>query len=276
MKPFRSVIFLIPITILPIIFILGIIDHNQANSTDVKSNVVINNEAMLMSVLWHQTSAEYRALCYQAFNIATNKLDEELAKQHSKKLAIVADVDETILDNSPYNAGNIAGKMDYPDDFYRWVNSASCKSVPGALEFMQYAAKNDVSIFYVTNRRKRGKDGTIKNLQDLGFPSANSQTVLFKTKQSSKQERRNFVLEEHEIVLYLGDNLLDFSDLFKADSFNGRKDAVDLNSREFGDKFIMLPNAMHGEWTKMISKEEKNLTDAEKTLKHLKLLEAFE
>src|SRR5580765_474488 len=55
----------------------------------------------LYPVLWQQTAAEYRALCYQAFNIAALRLNEIPGKKFRKeKLAIITDLDETILDNS--------------------------------------------------------------------------------------------------------------------------------------------------------------------------------
>ena len=46
---------------------------------------------------WHKNSAEYKALCLQAYNSAKNKLDLELLKNIDETLAIVADIDETIL-----------------------------------------------------------------------------------------------------------------------------------------------------------------------------------
>ena len=49
------------------------------------------------SMFWHKNSAEYKALCLQAYNIAKKKLDLELSKKHEEKLAIVADLDETCL-----------------------------------------------------------------------------------------------------------------------------------------------------------------------------------
>ena len=52
-------------------------------------------------VLWQQDAAEYRALCYQAFNIAALRINEIPRTTLKKnKLAIVTDLDETILDNS--------------------------------------------------------------------------------------------------------------------------------------------------------------------------------
>jgi len=276
MKHFRSHFFLIPLIILPIIFALGLIDQTQPGKESETQETTINNETLLMSVLWHQTAAEYRALCYQAYNLAQVRLQAELGTQHDKKLAVIVDVDETVLDNSPYNAGNIVGEMSYPDDFYRWIESANCLPVPGSLEFLQFADQNEVAVFYVTNRRERGSTGTLNNLQKLGFPNVQPETVLFKTDQSSKQPRREQIMADHELVLLIGDNLLDFDDLYKGEDFASRKRAVDQSRENFGDKFIMLPNAMHGEWIKLIYNREQELEAKTKIAKRLELLDAFE
>src|SRR5258705_6529649 len=67
-------------------------------------------------VLYTQKAAEYRALAYQAFNVARAQLDADFDKKSLKKLpkatrkmprAIVVDIDETVLDNSPSNAKQI-------------------------------------------------------------------------------------------------------------------------------------------------------------------------
>ena len=64
-----------------------------------------NNEYKIQAQVWTQNSAEYRALCYQAFNTARLNLDSFLSsdKKFNKPLAIITDVDETVLDNSPYD-----------------------------------------------------------------------------------------------------------------------------------------------------------------------------
>src|SRR4051812_33137513 len=69
-----------------------------------------NLDYQTSGVLYTQKSAEYRALAYQAFNTARVQLDADLDKKNLKKLpkaerkmprAIVVDIDETVLDNSP-------------------------------------------------------------------------------------------------------------------------------------------------------------------------------
>ncbi len=56
---------------------------------------------MEAATLWIQNAAEVRALSYQAFNLAKFELDRSLKKRSKKRRAIVVDVDETIVDNSP-------------------------------------------------------------------------------------------------------------------------------------------------------------------------------
>ena len=65
------------------------------------------NEQTVMALAWMQSSAEYRELVYQAYNLAGMIVDHAVAtaKPGHKPLAIIADLDETLIDNIAYNAG---------------------------------------------------------------------------------------------------------------------------------------------------------------------------
>ena len=54
------------------------------------------------SMYWQKNSAEYYALCIQAYNMAKFKVDKALISSSEKPLAIIADIDETVLNNLPY------------------------------------------------------------------------------------------------------------------------------------------------------------------------------
>jgi 5'-nucleotidase (lipoprotein e(P4) family) len=82
---------------------------------------------------------------------------------------------------------------------------------------------------------------------------------------SSKTGRRTKVAENHEIILLIGDNLNDFSDVFEDRSTNNGKDAVAINQLQFGQKFIILPNPMYGAWEKPLLNYKDGLNDEEKT-----------
>ncbi|MCK4338806.1 MAG: hypothetical protein KAW87_02300, partial [Candidatus Cloacimonetes bacterium] len=62
---------------------------NLENQETIKHT--LENEASLKAVLWCQTSAEYRALAYQAYNIARLRLDEELQISRNQKRAVIVD-----------------------------------------------------------------------------------------------------------------------------------------------------------------------------------------
>ena len=115
-----------------------------------------------------QTSAEYRALCYQTFNLARINLDDALNNDKSrKKLAIIVDCDETVIDNSAYEGFLIGKDFGYSSDTWnKWMDAAQAKAVPGAIEFLNYASQKGVEIYYITNRRTVGYIGTEKNFRD--------------------------------------------------------------------------------------------------------------
>ena len=212
----------------------------------------LQDESYLMAVLWQQTSAEYRALAYQAYNIATLRLQEDLKITTEKPKAIIVDIDETVLDNSPYNAAKIMRKMKYPEEFMQWIDSANCQAVPGALEFLIYAKKNNYEIFYISNRNIDCLKSTKKNLNKLGFPDADEKHIMLKENHAPKKDRRAKLEERYHISLLIGDNLVDFLHMFKGKAIEERFLETDKLKKEWGKKFIVLPNPMHGEWKKAI------------------------
>jgi 5'-nucleotidase (lipoprotein e(P4) family) len=208
-----------------------------------------DNDHMSLAVLYYQNAAETKALYYQGFNVAKMKLDQNLAVRSAKKKAIVLDIDETALDNSPYEAQCVLGKINYPEKWEDWCNMAKAEPTPGSVEFLKYAESKNVSIFYITNRKVVLRDGTIKNLQDKGFPMADTAHVIFRTAGNSKEERRLKVMEQYDIVLLLGDNLADFIKVYD-DKLDPQQRAAKTDSlkAEFGQRFIVFPNPMYGDW----------------------------
>ena len=207
----------------------------------------------MYAVLYQQRAAEYRALCYQAFNVAKYQLEKRVKeKKGAKKLSVVVDIDETMLDNSPYEARNIVQGKSYPEGWDEWVKEGSAEAVPGAIDFMIFAKSLGVEVFYVSNRKEKNFDITLKNLQKLGFPFAQGDHLFLKRDTSSKKARRERVEEHTEIVMLIGDNLADFSEIYENAGMQERKDITDRFSEKFGSKFIVLPNASYGDWINVI------------------------
>jgi len=129
------------------------------------------NEQLVMGTLWYQRSAEMRAISYQAFNMAKLVFDMDLQKKASgKKRAVVVDIDETVLDNSPYEAGIVGKDTGYPTGWAEWCNAAKAEALPGAVDFLNYVVKKGADVFYISNRKVQFKEGTMKNMKALGCP----------------------------------------------------------------------------------------------------------
>lgn len=240
-----------------------------------------NNEYQEGAITWTQASGEWRALSYQAFRLARMVLDRDLRMRHKIRLrpAIIVDVDETILDNSRYQATLLKNNQSHSDQrFTDWVNRTEATALPGAVEFLQYAKSRGVRVFYITNRKEVEKEGTAINLKKLGFPEVNDEALLVKTdpKDSSKQLRRKAVATKHRIVLLMGDNLNDFDAVFeRSKTVSSRLAAADQNKDKFGVEFIVLPNPMYGDWEGVIYDYNYGLSPEKKSEKRQSYLRTY-
>jgi 5'-nucleotidase (lipoprotein e(P4) family) len=220
-----------------------------------------------LSVIWQQQSAEYRALCYQAFNMAKWRLEKTKLKRRYK-YAIITDIDETVLDNSYYEADNIRTNSEFAKESWkRWTDKAKATPVPGALDFLQYAKSRGVSISYISNRDTTEVRSTVANLAAYKFPDADREHMIFMSNTSSKEERRLQVMKSHRVIMLLGDNLNDFTQLFEKKPNQDRLVEADKVKGEWGSKFIVLPNASYGEWENAAYDYQRNLTPAQKNEK---------
>lgn len=208
------------------------------------------NEQLVMATVWMQSSAEFRALCYQAFNVAAMNLDSFMnAYTGSKPVAVIVDADETVIDNSAYEAFLIGQDFGYSSKTWvPWMAAAEARAIPGAKRFLDYAAAKGVEIFYVTNRKKVGYDGTRKNLMELGFPDVDEKHLLLRTDSSDKQARRDMVAADYEVALLIGDNLNDFTSDFAKKGVADRFAETDAAIGQWGTRFIVVPNPSYGEW----------------------------
>ncbi len=248
----------------------------EAGQKDVINKDVVNKEVdiKMYPVLWHQTSAEYRALCYQAFNVAKTYLETLLVnRQPNEKMAIVTDLDETIIDNSYLEAKQIKERKEYSSGRWKeWVNMSAATGVPGAVDFLQWAAGQNITIFYISNRSITDIKPTLENIKKLQIPNADEEHMLFLSTESTKEPRRQIVAKDYNVVMLMGDNLNDFTNLFEKRNIPDRKTEVDKVRDEWGKKFIVLPNAIYGEWENAFYDYKKNLTPKEKEAKRDSLL----
>jgi 5'-nucleotidase (lipoprotein e(P4) family) len=225
-----------------------------------KEVVVINetSEYLLNATLWVQNSAEYRACCYQSFNFAKIALDNNLkTAKKDKPSAVVLDIDETVMDNSYFEANLIQNDTSYTKENWKeWSDKQCATATPGSIEFLEYAKSKNVEIVYITNRREDEIDATLENMKKLGFPEVKIENFFFRTDESDKDARRKMVAEKYNIILLVGDNLADFDSMLDDRSVNNGFENVDELKGQFGSFFIVLPNPMYGNWEKPLMKDE--------------------
>jgi 5'-nucleotidase (lipoprotein e(P4) family) len=225
-------------------------------------NVSMNGK--LFTAMFQQRAAEYKALCLQGYNAARIRIDA-YAKQTDKPLAIITDIDETILDNSPYAVHQAYNGKEYePTSWYEWTDKSAADIMPGAAAFLKYVASKNIQVFYVTNREDRERTSTLTNLKRFGLPNADEIHLYTRQNTSSKEARRAQILERYDVILLMGDNLADLSVLFDKKSETERSNNVDALAAEFGRKLIVFPNANYGDWESSLYKFNYKLSQVQK------------
>ena len=226
----------------------------------------------LNATLWMQTSVEYRASALQAYRMARMALDAALADRHetaaleqtadpaSLPPAIVLDLDETVLDNSAFQARQVKDDTGYSDAAWdAWCREEKAGAVPGAVEFLKYAKSRGVTAIYITNRGASVEDVTRHVLARLEIPvDTATDVVLARHEQgwdgSDKGSRRAFVAARYRILLLVGDNFEDFLSVPQGQkSVAGREALLDKYADYFGSRWIVLPNPTYGSWEQAIT-----------------------
>lgn len=211
-------------------------------------------DALLDAVVWCQTAAERDALCLQVYGGATRAvLATPPPAAGDKPLAVIVDVDETALDNSPYMARLILDQQSFAaDSWSKWCHEAKAPPIPGAVAFATACHARGVTVFYVTNRDQDFEAATRQNLAAAGFPLDDADGVdvaLLRGEvdgKASKVGRRARVAERFTVVALVGDDLNDFTD---AETSVAARQAVILqHAADWGAKWFLLPNPMYGSW----------------------------
>lgn len=229
------------------------------------------------ATLWMQRAEEYRIASESVFRLATERLPALVSEPGSAAIeqvgdakawaklntAIIVDLDETVLDNSYYQARQIRAGAEYDEASWQvWMQEAAATAVPGAVEFLQAASRAGHRIFYITNRACAplpsiddpcpAKTATRKNLQRLGLPNADYPDALMlrgshpEWRTSDKTSRRAWVASRYRVIALFGDDLNDF--MPRADYAKRRNEFADF----FGRRWFLLPNPIYGSWERAV------------------------
>jgi len=231
-------------------------------------------------VHWVRTAAEFEALSLQAFSAAHADLDKFIADSSwsalpqqtdaaGLPLAIITDVDETMVSNVEFQATFVPPFANYKLDDWNAANVAT--PLPGAVNFIARAQNAGIEVFFVTNRpceKKTGVDDpcpqeavTIQDLVEAGF-EADSEHVMLSNEHADwdreKLTRRDHIGASHRVIMLLGDDLGDFIECTRHKPLTPCTEAATIASRTavttdharfWGEGWYVLPNPMHGSWT---------------------------
>jgi len=224
----------------------------------------------LNAVAWMQASIEYRLIAGQTYRSALYQLDRALKTPDWDALvpderanpatglapAVIVDVDETVLDNSPYQARLVRDGLAYDETTWDgWVREEKASPVPGALEFAQAAAARGITVYYVTNRAVHLEEPTLKNLRAAGFPIDKAEQFLglgffvegCEQEGSEKGCRRQFIGRTHRVLMQFGDQIGDMVTIV-SNTPSGREQAMAPYLGWVGERWFVLPNPTYGSW----------------------------
>lgn len=223
----------------------------------------------LNAVVWTQTAIEHDLIYREVYRQAGEKLAaalksskwDALPKGDRKralkglKPAVIVDVDETVLDNSPYQARLIRSGGEFNEATWaEWCREKAAKPLPGALDFAKLAAKRGVTVFYLSNRAQDLNQVTLENLREAGFPVAGDSvflglgTVVEGCEQNGSEKgcRRELIGRKYRVLMQFGDQIGDFVDVLNTP--DGRRAAVEPYLDWIGERWFVLPNPTYGSW----------------------------
>ena len=224
----------------------------------------------LNAVAWSQTAVEHDLIYLQTYRDAETRLlpavhdaewdalsktDRVGAFEHLPP-AVILDIDETVLDNSPYQARVIKSGGEFNEaDWAAWCREARARALPGAVEFTRFAASHGVAVIYISNRAKDLDEVTLRNLRQAGFPVSGPDaflglgTVVDGCEQvgSEKGCRRQLVSRRYRVLMQFGDQLGDFLDV-STNTVAARRQTVAPYLPWIGTRWFVLPNPTYGSW----------------------------
>jgi acid phosphatase len=225
----------------------------------------------LNAVLWTQGAVEHDLAFRALYRAAQERLEAALADTTWDALpreeregplaplppAVIVDVDETVLDNSPYQALMVETGDEYADTTWaEWCRKEAARALPGAAEFARFAAERGVVTYYVTNRAAALGPATLANLRKAGFPVPGDHVFLglgmavdgcTARQESAKGCRRRLVGRGHRVLMMFGDQAGDFVDVAE-NTPTGRAASLAPYAEWIGQRWWVLPNPTYGSW----------------------------
>jgi len=144
--------------------------------------------------------------------------------EEGRKLAIVFDIDETLLSNLTHIVANDYGYV--PKVWDHWVAEGQAPAITPVQTVYDAAVRGKIDIFIITGRKESDRAGTERNLRDVGYdgwtriiyrPAPTDQPLSnagFKT-----EARRQLTHEGYTIIANIGDQDSDLANGYAERTF---------------------------------------------------------
>ena len=174
-----------------------------------------------------------------------------------KPLAVVFDVDETVLLNLGYEYWLAATGNSYSSATWKtWEETGAryVRPVPGAVTGLRRLRDAGITPVFNTNRQYSAQ-GAADALRQAGLGEVVHRDTLFLrgddgTTSSGKDARRAMIAERYCVIALVGDNLGDFADVFNNERSPEQRRALaargDL-AQLWGNGWFVLPNPVYGD-----------------------------
>lgn len=261
---------------------------SEARTEHVAAGCERDTHEQLQPVLWAQTSAEFRVLAESTYRMASKALDqaaldrswtaapEQTNDLASLPLAVIVDLDETVLDNSRFEAELALRRAPYSQQKWtEWVRMRQASLIPGAKPFLDRTRAKGVAVFFVTNRTVEEEPDTVANLSSLGV-AARPDEILAKGENgwpSDKSSRRMAIARDYRIGLLIGDDLGDYLPANLPPE--KRVEAALKYSDWWGTRWFLLPNPSYGSWDRALYGFDPNLPDKDQLVQKFARLQGF-
>ena len=238
-------------------------------------------QARLGANIYLQTSGEYRACCQMIYRSAADRLTAIVAEQpkSEKPLAVVLDLDETVFDNSAFQTFLYRNNLEYTDELwslYERDHARDVTLIPGAKAFLEKVHELGVTPVLLSNRLQLNQAGSLAALEHLGIKVGDPAKELFlkvSATESNKTARREQVAGMYNVVMFIGDNLRDFSEAefaakkppqgagleWYVEEIRRRQTEADKAAEHWGRDWFILPNPVYGEWDKLVGPDPLSL-----------------
>ncbi|QYM79666.1 HAD family acid phosphatase [Horticoccus luteus] len=175
------------------------------------------------AVVGYVESGQYERQVQAVATEAVRTVEARVARRRAgEKLAVVFDIDETIISNLPHMRAMDFGYV--PKLWDAWVDRGEGPAIAPVVEVYRTARRLGVEVFFLTGRHESDRPGTLKNLAAIGCgdfrelilkPPGTSQTTgEFKT-----ATRRRIMESGYAIIANIGDQVSDLEGGFAERTF---------------------------------------------------------